>query len=293
MLVEFKRLDVMVAQLGSPPAETARVIVCWEIVPIHNHPENIVFKVERSQSPAFAADETYLVQDKIQAVSGQLVYSLVDVVPSLINLWRKYFYRITATYGPDVTVSLVHTWEKSPKIYELAIIERHDYLLQFCTGSPTFAFIERTADSARCRECWDPVTQRPGKSQCLRCLGTGRERPYFEPIQMWVDYNPSANITQIASFGEVQKNSRSCWFSAYPVLKPGDILYQAGAGDLYRISRIGPNSAPQDVTILQVALLEELDHKDVQYRGLPQQIPPQELLDLMAEWEAVRQERMF
>lgn len=293
MRAAFRRLDVIIAQPGSPPADTARVVVCWEVVPVLFAFEQTRFTVERSLSPAFSDVETEVIAGDIQAVAGQFVYSYVDITPSLINHWRHYSYRVRATYAPDTTVSEVRTWEKAPRVYELAIIERHDLLLHYETGAPTCAFIERTVGSAPCSQCFDRTAGRSTDSHCLRCLGTGRERPYFDPISLWVDYNPGAHLVQIAALGEVQTKQRTCWFSAYPILKPGDILYQVGSGDLYRIARIGPNAEPQGVTILQVAALDALERSAVEYRGLPQRIADVELLSVMAEWERVRQERRF
>lgn len=293
MHVTWRRLDVVIMQPGSPPDETARVLLSWEVVPIQTNFEQVYFTIERSLSPAFAAADTEIITDGLPAVAGQWVYSFVDVTPSLINRWRRYWYRVGATWVSTRTYSEARSWEKAPRTYELAIIERHDLLLHYETGAPTFAFIERTADSAPCSECYDKTAGRPTRSDCLHCLGTGRERPYLDPIFMWVDYNPGAHLVQMAALGEVQTKQRTCWFSAFPVLKPADILYQVGAGDLYRIARIGPNAEPQGVTILQVAALEALDKKDVEYRGLPQRISDNELRRVMAEWDAVRQERRF
>ena len=293
MRVDFRRLDVLITQPGSPPAETARVLLCWEVVPVHTGFEQVYFTIERSLSPAFAMLDTEIVEDGIPAQARQFVYSYVDVTPSLINHWRRYFYRVRATYVSTTSYSEVRSWEVAPRVYELAIIERHDYLLKYETGAPTFAFIERTAGSASCSECFDRTAGRPTKSDCLHCLGTGRERPYFDPICLYVDYNPGAHLIQIAALGEVQTKQRTCWFSAFPSLKPGDILYQVGAGDLYRIARIGPNAEPQGVTILQVAALDALERSAVEYRGLPQMIAEAELLSVVAEWEAIREERRF
>src|SRR5579859_2256635 len=293
MRVEFRRLDILITQPGSPPAETARVLLCWEILPVFTGLDRASFTIERSLSPSFSAFETEIVEAQIAARAGQYVYTFTDVTPSLINQWRRYFYRVRASYAPDTTWSEVRSWEKAPRVYELAIIERHDLLLHYETGAPTYAFIERTAGAAPCSACYDRTAGRPTKSNCFQCLGTGRERPYLDPILLWVDYNPGAHLIQIAALGEVQTKQRTCWFSAYPMLKPGDILYQVGAGDLYRIARIGPNAEPQGVTILQVAALDALDHKDVEYRGLPQKIAESEILAVIAEWEQIRQERRF
>lgn len=291
MKLEFKRLDVLIAQPGFPPHQTSRVIVCWEIGLVRTNAENLRFSVERSLTPAFDSDDTEVVASDIPGASGQIVYNITDYTPSLINHWRRYFYRIQGTGADKDVTSGIKTWAANPRPHELEIIDRHNLLLEFFTGSPTYAFIERTADSHKC-VCFDPTTQRLTKSFCTLCLNTGRQRPYFEPIFHYVDYNPPQELVQIAQFGENQTKAIDCWFSAFPILKPRDLLWRPMQGDLWRIVRKSPVGG-QGVTIQQVCRLESLNLSDVEYQKLPQSVPEAEVLGRIQSWEKVRQERLW
>lgn len=291
MPVSFTRMDVIIADLGTAPARPSRVLIAWELVRTYNGLPEVTFVVERSQSPAFPENEV----DQIDTVDGQaglLVYSAADGTACLINVWRRYFYRVRAQSPglPDV-VSIAKTWETSPRLHELAIIEGHDFLLRYYTGTPAFAFIERTADAPPCR-CFDRTTGRSTQSDCLLCLNTGKQRPFFDPIPLFVDFNPDQKITQITTFGESQPNAKACWFSAYPILKPADLLYEVGTTKLWRIATMEA-SQPQGTTLQQIATLTMVDFTNVEYRSLVQQIADDELLSIVQEWESIKGEREF
>ena len=288
-MLAFERLDVIIAAVGGPDTN-ANVIVCWELVTQHSGLDLVEFSVERSLSPKFGEGEVDELVSGIAGVPGQLVYN--DITPNLINWWRLYFYRIKATTPDGVVYSDVKTWETSPRTHELAIIERHDFVLRYIFGQPSFAFIERTAESAKCPECYDTTAGRVRRSDCTLCLGTGRQRPYFEPIQFYVDYNPDEKLTQIASFGEMQTKEKDCWFSAYPQLKPGDIIYEVMPATLWRIVRTH-TIQPMGTTIQHVARITAIGRDQVEYKRLVQQISEDTLRQTVQEWEEIKQERMF
>ena len=65
MQVEFKTLDVIIARPGSSPLEeTARVLVCWEILPVYTGLDGVRFTIERSLSPVFPAEDTETIRAK-------------------------------------------------------------------------------------------------------------------------------------------------------------------------------------------------------------------------------------
>jgi hypothetical protein len=289
-MLGFRRLDVIIAELGSAPDRPAQVIVCWELATQHSGLDRASFTVERSLSPSFPADEYESIADGVAGVPGQFVYVYVDVTPNLISFWRRYFYRVRASTHEGEIVSNTVTWETNPRPHELAIVERHDYVLRYLQGEPSFAFVERTTDSPQCI-CFDKTAGRSTRSDCTLCLGTGRQRPYFDPIEFYVDYNPDDRLTQIANFGELQThNEKSCWFSAYPILKPGDIVYQVMPSILWRIAAMKPIQ-PQGTTIQQLARLESVDLTNIQYQKL--RIPQDRLLSVVREWETIKEERLF
>lgn len=291
-MLAFNRLDIIIAQPGGSPGGNARVLVCWELVTQNSGIGAVEFAVERSLSPQFSDDEFDVLETAIAGVDGQLAYEYVDITPSLLNWWRKYFYRIRATgTGLFDVVSDIKTWETSPRPHELAIIERHDFVLQFLQGTPSFAFVERTTASARC-VCYDVTAGRPTNSNCTLCLGTGRQRPYFEPIPFFVDYNPDEKLVNISNFGEIQPKEKDCWFSAYPQVKPGDIIYEVMPAVLWRIA-FAKTIQPMGTTIQHVCRLIAINRDEVEYRRLVQKIPDSDLREIVQEWEAVKEERLF
>jgi hypothetical protein len=290
-MLAFSRLDIIIAELGGPPANLARVLVCWELVAQHSGLPATKFYVERSLSPQFTEGEYDIISNAEDGVAGQYVYEYTDITPNLYSFWRMYFYRIRAETPDGIVYSPVRTWETSPRPHELAIIERHDFVLRYLQGQPSFAFVERTIGSARC-DCYDVTAGRSKKSNCTECLGTGRQRPFFNPIPFFVDYNPDEKLVQVASMGEMQLNEKDSWFSAYPRIKPGDIIYQVQNAMLWRVVRVGPIQ-PQGTTIQHVARLSGLDRNEIEYQRLVQRIDPALLQALVQEWELNKQERMF
>lgn len=290
-MLQFERLDIIIATVGSP-VDNANVMVCWELVTQHSGLDQTTFSIERSLSPQFSDGEIDEIASDIDGVSGELVYTYTDITPNLINWWRMYFYRVRAETPEGTFYSEVRTWETSPRPHELAIIERHDFVLRFLQGAPSFAFIERTADSAKCSECYDFTAGRVKRSDCKTCLGTGRQRPYLEPIKFFADYNPDEKLTQIASFGEMQQKEKDCWFSAYPQLKPGDIIYEVQPAILWRIVRMS-TVQPQGTSIQHICRLGAIGRDEIEYQRLVQQISPNTLKEIVREWEEIKQERMF
>ena len=290
-MLKFERLDVIIATVGGPDAN-ANVILCWELVTQHSGLDQTKFSIERSLSPQFSDGEIDQLVTGIAGAAGQLVYEYSDITANLINWWRMYFYRIKAETPEGTVYSEVRTWETSPRPHELAIIERHDFILKFLQGAPSFAFIERTAESAKCPECYDMTAGRVRRSDCRVCLGTGRQRPYLTPIPFFADYNPDEKLTQIASFGEMQQKEKDCWFSAYPRLKPGDVIYEVMTAVLWRIVRIS-TVQPQGTSIQHIARLGAIGRDEVEYQRLVQQISKETLQEIVREWEEIKQERMF
>ncbi len=292
MRVEFKRFDAIVFGVGGhvlPP----QIVLPWEIEPVRSKLADVRFTVERCQSPAFDSDEITVIEAGIPGVVGTYIYETIDVTAKLQSLWRRYYYRVKAE-GPDVELvySEVKTWEADPKVYEREIMDRHQLLLEGETGVPCFAIIQRSADAPKCSECWDAVTHRTRVQDCPSCLNTGRQRPYFQPIQMVADFNPDAKLVQIAQFGEIHVGQTDVWWGGYPQLKPRDVILEVLSGRIWRVVNIRP-IMPQRTIIQHVARLEAVNPSDVEYRSPVMQIDPALRRSLVAKFEASKKERRF
>lgn len=290
-MLAFRRVDVIIAHPGVA-GENALLLVVWEFARQDSALGQATFRVERSESQQFSAGEFVELVRNVPSTTGVLVYEFDDITANLSNFYRQYWYRVVATTGGGEIVSEPRTWQTMPRTHELAIIERHDFVLKYLQGKPSFAFIERTTESVRCGACFDLTTQRSTDSRCTLCLGTGRQRPYFEPIPLWIDYNPDEKLVSISNFGEMQPKQKDCWFSAFPQIKPRDVLYEVLSSSLWRVVSVHPIQ-PQGTTIQHLCRLSAIDPESVEYERMPQRIAPDALRALVQEWERIKEERLF
>lgn len=288
--IDFAQFDIIVMQIGSPGVPP-QVLVTWTIEPVRTGITSVEFHVERSQTPDFTdTDAVEEITPVITGVTGQTVYEYLDVTVNLQNFWRRWYYRIRAvdTASSKETTSDTKTWESAPKVFETEIIARHDFLLRYDTGTPCFALVERTAGGDHCQSCYNKSLGRSSKSQCTECFGTGRERPFFQPILTFVDFNPPAKVTQTQQ-REMQIGQTNVWWSAFPQLKPRDILVEVLSGERWRIISVNPVGETR-TTIQHFGILERISQRDVEHRiTIPAATQRQAVNDL----EAMKTERRF
>jgi hypothetical protein len=288
--IDFKQFDVIVRRIGSPGIPP-QVLVTWTIEPVRTGGDEITFLVERSQDPSFADTDAIQSIASVPGAQGQNVYEHLDITVNLQSFWRKWYYRVKVE---DLTPNRrfftdIKSWESDPKIFELEIIARNDWLLQYETGTPCFAIIERTAGGSHCQACYNPSLKRTTVSNCTQCFGTGRERPFYEPILTYVDFNPPPKIVQVTSMGETQAGQTDIWWSAFPQLKPRDILVEVLSGQRWRV--VGVNLVGDVRTdIHHFGRIEQINRRDVEYQiAIPEAVQTQAVVDL----ETMKKERRF
>lgn len=271
--IDFAQFDVIVVQIGSPGIPP-RTLISWTIEPIRTGATDVLFHVERSQSQDFTdVDAAEEITTALPGVTGQTVYEYLDITTNMQSFWRRWYYRIRVedTSNAKEYLSDVKTWESDPKVFETEIIARHDWLLRYETGTPCFALIERTAGKDHCQVCYNASLGRTCVSGCTECYGTGRERPFFVPILTYVDFNPPAEATAISQF-ELQSGQANIWWSAFPQLKPRDILVEVLSGKRWRMVRLNPVGDVRTI-IHNFGTIEEIKPRDVEYQiAIPEDI---------------------
>jgi len=285
--IDFPSFDITVMQVGSPGVPP-QVLVSWEVEPIRGGIPNILFRVDRSESPDLSDSEA--ISKSIPYVRGTNVYEIVDITVNLQSFWRRWYYRITAENG-DTGESFstnIKSWESNPKVFELEIIARHDFLLRYDTGTPCFALIERTAGGGHCQECYNETLGRTTKSHCPVCFGTGRERPFFGPILTFVDFNPPSNATAVQQ-QEMTIGQTNVWWSAFPKLKPRDILVEVMSGERHRVVSVNPVGDVR-TSIQHFGRVERISQRDIEHQiSIPDDVRRQAVRDL----ESMKAERRF
>jgi hypothetical protein len=292
--VEFSQFDVIVMQIGSPGVPP-QVLISFTVEPIRNVAHSVRFRIERSQSPYMDESPSYTtspyVSDdrEIEIITenpGHIFYQSGQTV----YMWRRWYYRIFATVestGEEFR-SEIKTWESDPKVFEIEIIARHDWLLRYETGTPCFALVERTAGADHCQGCYNESLGRTEISQCSVCYGTGRERPFYTPILSFVDFNPPAKVTASQQM-ELQAGQANVWWSAYPQLKPRDILVEVLSGKRWRVVKVNPIGDVR-TSIQHFATLEEIKPRDIEYQI---EIPADVQRTAVNDLEAMKDERRF
>lgn len=195
------------------------LLIDWTIESTIEDVTDYQFYVEKSESPEGPFDE----------IAGPLVdtYEYQDFEVSLIDKWRKLYYRIRI-YKPateEQSYSEARTTYTDPDIIALEIIRRENLLLELEVGTLCW-IIPRKTFGQRCPQCWSEAESRVIDSQCEACYKTGFIDGFLNPIQVYINLSPSPKSMIVANFGELEPNECDAWMSNYPLIKPKDMIVE-------------------------------------------------------------------
>jgi hypothetical protein len=130
-------------------------------------------------------------------------------------------------------------------------------------GRACWLFKKRTF-GPRCRNCWDSTLQKRTVDRCMDCFSTGVLRGYHNPIEVWVQIDPTTkaqqnNAQQIAEF--VSTTGR---MSHYPNVIPGDVLVEA-ENKRWRVQSVTTTERLRAV-VKQEFVMRQIEEKDIEYR---------------------------
>ena len=264
--IEFEGHSVIVIQIGSPGI-MPQVFVTWTIEIMHRGESNASFYVERSLAKDFATYEVETISPKILGVDKTRTYTYTDITVNTGSFWRKYYYRIKATDSGDsqVSYSPVRTWQSDLKIFEEEIVARQDWILKYDIGIPCFVIFTQEVENNKCPHCFNKSLGRAKKGDCTHCYGTGREQPYLTPVLTYIDFNPQIKQTQVQSLGEIQQGQTNIMWSAFPEMKPGDVIVEIISGKRWRVNSLAAvgNAGAE---VLRFAKVDEINRRDVEYK---------------------------
>lgn len=136
------------------------------------------------------------------------------------------------------------------------------YLTQVI-GRSAWLFKKRTF-GPRCPTCFDAKMNKRVADRCLDCFSTGMLRGYHDPIEIWVQIDPTVktrqnNAQQIAEF--VSATART---SFYPNIAPGDLLVEA-ENRRWRIQTV-TTSEQHRAPIKQELSMRQIEEKDIEFK---------------------------
>lgn len=244
----------------------------WEL---SDYDENILgydFKILRSESPAGPWQEL--------TPSFQDQYHFRDTSPALLHKWRTIYYLLRVThrdtgntkdFGPTAQMA-------EPDLIALEILRQEDMLFREFIGRRCWLFPVRTF-GAKC-VCYDKLTQRRTRSNCLTCFDTGYLGGYLSPIECWLQFDPDARNPQLTPFGEQQNRNTSARLISFPPIKPKDILVEA-ENRRWKVVTVSGTERLR-ARLHQELTLHEIPKGDVEYK-LPINIENLASLSIAAE----------
>jgi len=225
--------------------------VTWEFLEEPSAAETWI--LQRSESP----------ETDFEDVSPPLKQTQwLDDVTNKFSLHRTLYYRIKR--GDKFSAIKSVTPNENTYIRN-HIIWRNNLLLRRFSGTPVAIFLAHSF-GARCPECYDEITKRVTHSKCEICYGSSFENGYAEPIAGYAQFDPKIKTASETAFGKLEPRQSGVWISNYPVVKPGDLIYDyAGKGHFWKIDRLSLTEHRRS-PVRQICVATQLRRDTIEYR---------------------------
>lgn len=230
--------------------------IFWEIENFSGNPRQFEFTILRSESSTGPWDQL-----GPPFFDG---YWFRDPTPPKMHKWRTLFYLLRvrdiltneiAEFGPT-------SQQGEPDLIALEIFRQEDVLFREFIGRQTFLFPVRTF-GAYC-VCYDRVTSRRTKSQCLSCFDVGFLGGFLSPISCYVQFDPSGQQAVPTPYKENQLNKTTARLISFPQVKPKDILVEV-ENVRWRVESVTSTQRLRS-SVHQELNLKQIDLGDVEYK---------------------------
>lgn len=144
-----------------------------------------------------------------------------------------------------------------------AEIQRREYiLLRKFNGVKSFLFKRRTY-GLRCPRCWNEAQEKVMDDHCHVCFGTSFDGGYFDPLPLFVNYDPTPNEIIKGYVGRIEANMISGWTISVPEIAADDIIIRTGDWNVYSVSKVQTTEL-QTNGVRQMMALSQLSKKDIE-----------------------------
>lgn len=231
--------------------------ITWELGGGQADPLDYTFEVLRSESPEGPYD--------VVSPAFRDRYIFVDrripVGDKYVTLWYKV--RCTQRVSGATTDFGPAAQQPEPDLIAQSIRRLELTYFTQLVGRACWLFKKRVF-GPRCRTCFDFTLQKRTVDRCLDCFGTGMLRGYHDPIEIWVQIDPTTksqqnNAQQIAQF--VTSSART---SFYPNIQPGDLLVEA-ENKRWRIQSVQLSERLR-APIKQELSMRQIEERDIEYK---------------------------
>lgn len=243
--IELKTLEVR-------PIGRRTLFIKWEFSPTLASFQDYTITLERSESP----EEGY---KKIAKIS-QSINSYLDEDVRIFRFWKDIYVRmhITSNDGKEGYYTEPAVLMHPPDTESLEFVRRLNITLgnrKYGVGVECYAFMRKHSGQT-CGECYDSRKKRVIKSQCESCYTVGYEGGFYNPIKLSVAFSQDQKSVVLTDRGSESNSSHSGYTSNYPLLNPGDLIYDARLGRLWRVESMVPVERRRHIVKQNLSLTE-------------------------------------
>jgi hypothetical protein len=237
-----------------------RLEVTWEIARSSSaDPRDFTFQILRSESPTGPFEpRTETFEDR---------YLFVDGFIPTGNKNRQLWYLLRATHKSTGEVEDFGpaAQEAEPDLVALYIRRHEQTLFREVTGRRCWLLKRRTF-GPRCPSCWDSVTQRRTRANCVDCYNTGFLRGYHDPVEVFVQIDPSSKSVKNNAQQIDTEEFTTARMTNFPNISPRDVLIEA-ENRRWRVMTVTKSER------LRAPIKQELQMREIQNTDLEYAVP--------------------
>lgn len=142
-------------------------------------------------------------------------------------------------------------------------VQRREYLLLTKFAGVKSFFFRKKVRGIRCPRCWDEKIQKIVDDHCTVCYGTSFEGGYFDPIPVYIQYDP-AQSNKVKTFqGIIEPNAIGGWTISMPQMTSDDVVVRTGDWNVYKVINVS-NTEVQSKPVKQILGLTQLSKDDIE-----------------------------
>lgn len=192
-------------------------------------------------------------------------YIFVDRRLPAGDKFRQIWYRLRVTKKVDSTFQDFGpaTRQAEPDLIANYVRRMEQTLFTQATARLCWLFKRRTF-GMRCPSCWDPVSGKKTRANCLTCYQTGFLRGFLNPIEVWVQIDPEGKAQQNNAQQISQITMTTARMSFYPNISTGDVIVEA-ENKRWRVDKV-TQSERLRTPLKQELVLFRINDTDIEYR---------------------------
>lgn len=236
--------------------DVRRMEVSWETTDSYADPRDFTLQVLRSESPEGPFDPVS------PEFEDRFIFVDNAVPPSDRNRQLWYQLRIKHKATGAIEFSLPRTNDADPDLVAQYIRRTQLVGLSQAFGRRVWFFKRRTF-GLRCT-CYDTTLGQRTRSHCALCYDTTYMRGYFDPIEVWMQIDPSGKQKRPAEQQVQNAAACSARMGFYPNVSPGDVIVEA-ENKRWRVDSVTPTERLRAVVHQELTLVS-IHESDIEYR---------------------------